>query len=154
MLSIKSGKCGGNFHILRSGKVILAYTWLKLNFRLTKTARLWPTKHTLYICFNHWRKNYFFKKWNNCGSGIQNRVGWPLWRWFQNILLYYWELEFSKQYQTHGHHQMFSKQYLLAAANCNLTVSRSPLVTVKPFSYFRNSSGVQGSSSYSLPARP
>ena len=45
-----------NFHTLRYGDVILAYTWVNLYFMLTKTAYLWPIKHTLYICFNHWRK--------------------------------------------------------------------------------------------------
>ena len=34
---------------------------------------------------------------------------------------------FSELYQTQGHQHPFSKQYLLAAASCNLVVSKSPL---------------------------
>ena len=41
--------------------------------------------------------------------------------------------EFSELSQTQGHHQLFSEQYLLAAASCNLMVSGSPLVTMQPF---------------------
>ena len=33
-----------------------------------------------------------------------------------DMLLHHWEHEFSELYQTQGHHQPFSKQYLLAAA--------------------------------------
>ena len=43
----------GNIHILKYGEVILAYTCVNLNLMLTKTACLWPIKHTLYICFNY-----------------------------------------------------------------------------------------------------
>ena len=41
--------------------------------------------------------------------------------------------EFSELYQTQGHHQPPSKQDLLAASSCNLTVSRPPLVTMQLF---------------------
>ena len=34
------------------------------------------------------------------------------------------ELKFSELYQTHGHHQPFSKQCPLAAGSCKLVVSR------------------------------
>ena len=50
-------------------------------------------------------------------------------------------LVIQNPYQTQGHHQLLSKQYLLAAANCNLTASRSHLVIIKTFSYFRNGNG-------------
>ena len=33
-------------HILRYREVILAYTWVNLKFTLTKTACLWPMRHT------------------------------------------------------------------------------------------------------------
>ena len=52
-LQLKEANDGRNFHILRYGEIMLAYTWFILNFRLTSTACLWPIKHTLYICFNH-----------------------------------------------------------------------------------------------------
>ena len=42
-----------NAHILRYEEVMLAYTWVNLNFMLTGTTCLWPIKHTLYICFNY-----------------------------------------------------------------------------------------------------
>ena len=38
---------GRNFHILRYREVILAYTRFNVNFRLTKTAYLWPIKYAL-----------------------------------------------------------------------------------------------------------
>lgn len=41
--------------------------------------------------------------------------------------------QFSELYQAQGEHQSFSKSYLLAAVNCNLRVSRPPLVTLQPF---------------------
>ena len=41
--------------------------------------------------------------------------------------------EFSERIQTQGHHQLFSKQHLLPAANCKFMISRSPLVTMQPF---------------------
>ena len=50
-----------------------------------------------------------------------------------DTFLHPWELEFSELYQTQGHRQLFSNQYLLAAASCNLMVSGSPLVTTQPF---------------------
>ena len=49
-----------------------------------------------------------------------------------DTFLPHWELEFSELYQTQGHQQPFSKQNLIAAASCNLLVSRSPLVTMPP----------------------
>ena len=42
---------------------------------------------------------------------------------------HHWELEFSELYQTQRHHQPFSKWYLLAAASCELNISRSLLLT-------------------------
>ena len=42
------------------------------------------------------------------------------------------KLEFSKLYQTQGHHQPFSK-HLLAIASYNLMVKRFPLVSVQTF---------------------
>ena len=37
---------------IHSRKVMLAYTWYNL-----KAGCLWPTEHTLYICFNYLGKN-------------------------------------------------------------------------------------------------
>jgi len=51
--NLKGENDGWSAHILRYGEVILTYTWLSLNFRLSKTACLWPIKQTLYISFNH-----------------------------------------------------------------------------------------------------
>ena len=51
--NLKGENEGWSAHILRYGEVILTYTWLSLNFRLNKTACLWPIKQTLYISFNH-----------------------------------------------------------------------------------------------------
>ena len=45
-----------NSYILRYVEVMLACTWFNWNFMLTKTACLWPIKHTLYICINHYKK--------------------------------------------------------------------------------------------------
>ena len=42
VMPIDQRKC----HILRYREVILAYTWVNLKFTLTKTACLWPMKHT------------------------------------------------------------------------------------------------------------
>ena len=41
-LQLKGENNGRDFHILRHGEVILAYTSFNTNFRLTKTACLWP----------------------------------------------------------------------------------------------------------------
>ena len=64
---------------------------------------LWP-EHALYMCFNHWRKEWFEKlKWCSCGSGshvtIVDMVG--------DMFLHYWELEFSESYQMQGYRQPF-----------------------------------------------
>ena len=55
-------------------------------------------------------------KWDNCGSGIQNKVWWPLWMWFQAHTCVTENLSLQNCNQTQGHHQPFSKQWLLAAA--------------------------------------
>ena len=54
-------------------------------------------------------------------------------------ILHHWEPEFYELYQTQGHHQLFSKQYLLAATSCHLMVTSSPLVTMPPFQTPTNS---------------
>lgn len=55
-------------------------------------------------------------------------------KWSQvATLMHQWGLEFSELNQTEPRHQLFSRQYLLAAANCNLMVSTSPLVTTQSF---------------------
>ena len=59
--------------------------------------------------------------------------------WFQDTFLHLWELDSSELYQTQGHHQLFSKQYLLAATSCHLMVTSSPLVTMPPFQTPTNS---------------
>ena len=41
------------FHMLRYRGVILAYTWVKLNFMLIKIACLQTIKQTSYICSNY-----------------------------------------------------------------------------------------------------
>ena len=40
-------------HILRYEEVIMTYSWVNFNFMLTKTACLWPVKHTPDICLNY-----------------------------------------------------------------------------------------------------
>ena len=42
-----------NFHIVRYVKVILAYKWFNLNFRLTKTAYWWLIQYSLHICISY-----------------------------------------------------------------------------------------------------
>ena len=48
-----------------------------------------------------------------------------------DTFLHHWELKFSELYQTQGYYQSFSKQYLSAAASCNLMVSSSPPITMQ-----------------------
>ena len=50
--------------------------------------------------------------------------------WFQTVPTS--ELEFYELNQTQGHHQLFSKQYLLAVARCKIMISRSPLIEMSP----------------------
>ena len=47
-----------NFHLLRYGEVIRAYTWFNSNLMLTKTACLWPIKHI--VCFNYFLLLFFY----------------------------------------------------------------------------------------------
>ena len=51
-----SGVIKRHVHMLKYKEVILAHTWVNLNFRLTKRDCWWLIKHTLYICFNYERK--------------------------------------------------------------------------------------------------
>ena len=110
--------------------VIVAYPWLISTLFLLEQPLLWPIRHgtpALSI-----KEMNAFKKQNGVNVLHTFKMD-PCDHGGSDTLLHYWEFEFSELYQTQGHCKQFSK-YLLAAATCNILVSRSPFVTMQPFS--------------------